>query len=148
VAFGASVNERDRLALLLDALVLALESGMSFELAVRQLASSAGPTAPLAAPVATDLALGLGRDAALQRLAAHGDEAARVAAMLNVAQRLGAPLAQVLALQAASLRLERRRWAEARARRLPILILFPMTLCILPALLILFLGPPLISFLQ
>jgi tight adherence protein C len=142
------VNERDRLALLLDALVLALESGMSFELAVRQLAASAGPAATLAAPIATDLALGLGRDAALQRLAAHGDDATRVAAMLSVAQRLGAPLAQVLAVQAASLRLERRRWAETRARRLPVLILFPMTLCVLPALLILFLGPPLLSFLR
>ena len=32
--------------------------------------------------------------------------------------------------------------------RLPVLILFPMTLCVLPALLILFLGPPLFSFLQ
>lgn len=142
------MSERDRLALLLDALVLALESGMSFEFAVCQLAASAGPAAPLAAPIATDLALGLGRDAALQRLAAHGEDAARVAAMLSVAQRLGAPLAQVLAVQAASLRLERRRWAETRARRLPVLILFPMTLCVLPALLILFLGPPLLSFLR
>ncbi len=138
----------DRLSLLLDALVLALEAGMSFEVAIDGIARSTGPAADLAAPIAVDLALGRGRAAALARFAEAGDHAARVAAMLLVAQRLGTPLARVLATQAGALRLERRRAAEARARRLPVLILFPMTLCVLPALLILFLGPPLLSFLR
>lgn len=138
----------DRLALLLDALVLAMESGMSFEQAVLGIAASRGPAASLAAPITIDLALGRGRAAALARFGATGPDAARVAAMLVLAQRLGAPLAQALAAHAESLRLERRRQAESRARRLPVLILFPMTLCILPALLILFLGPPVLSFLE
>ena len=142
------MNELDRLALLLDALVLSLESGMSFEVAVQGIASASGPAASLAAPIAADLALGRGRNAALARFAGYGDEAARVASMLVIAQRLGSPLARVLAVQAESLRMERRRAAESRARRLPVLILFPMTLCVLPALLILFLGPPVLSFLR
>ncbi len=142
------MNEADRLALFLDALVLALEAGLSFEMAVRGIAASAGPAAELAGPIATDLALGRGRDVALRRFGSAGGYVGRVAAMLVVAQRLGTPLAQVLSVHAESLRIERRRAAEGRARRLPILILFPMTLCILPALLILFLGPPVLSFIR
>jgi len=41
---------------------------------------------------------------------------------------------------------ERHR-AEAKARRLPILMTFPLTFCVLPALLLVFLGPPLLSML-
>jgi len=89
-----------------------------------------------------------GRSLALARFGAADPEAARVAEMLELAQRFGTPLAQALAVEAATLRAERRRAAEARARRLPVLILFPMTLCVLPALLILFLGPPVLSFLN
>lgn len=143
------MTDDDALALLLDALVLSLEAGMSFELAVRGIASGGGPAAPLAAGIAVDLALGRGHRAALARFGeSGGEERRRVAGMIVVAQRLGAPLAQALAVQADALRLERRRRAEARARRLPVLILFPLTLCVLPALLILFLGPPVLSFLR
>lgn len=142
------MSEGDRLALLLDALVLGMESGMSFEQAVLGIAASRGPAAALAAPIVADLALGRGRELALARFGSTSNDAARVAAMLVLAQRLGAPLAQALAVHAEALRVERRRAAEARARRLPVLILFPLTLCILPALLILFLGPPVLSFVQ
>lgn len=141
------MKDDEGLALLLDALVLALEAGMSFDGALVGIAGSGGPASELASALAADLALGRGRAAALARFGAErGEEAQRVAAMLLVAQRLGAPLAQALAVHAEALRLERRRRAEARARRLPVLILFPLTLCVLPALLVLFLGPPLLSF--
>jgi tight adherence protein C len=138
----------EALALFLDALVLALESGESLESAARAIAASGGPAARLAAPIVADLALGRGREGALARFGALHPDARRVAAMLGLAQRFGTPLAQALAVEAATLRAERRRAAETRARRLPVLILFPMSVCILPALLILFLGPPLLSFLN
>lgn len=138
--------KEEGLTLLLDALVLALEAGLSFEMALNGIAGGSGPAAPLAAGLAADLSLGRGRRSALARFGDDlGGDGLRVAGMVLVAQRLGAPLAQALAVQADALRLARRREAEARARRLPVLILFPLTLCILPALLILFLGPPLLS---
>jgi tight adherence protein C len=46
------------------------------------------------------------------------------------------------------LRATDRHRAEARARRLPVLMLFPLALCILPALLVVFLGPPLITLIR
>jgi tight adherence protein C len=64
---------------------------------------------------------------------------------VRAAARLGSPLSDLLVTQADSLRLVARRRAEARARRLPVLMLFPLTFCVLPALLIVFLGPPLLS---
>lgn len=139
---------RDRLALMADALVLSLEAGLGFEAALRAIAAGGGPAAPIASEIVADLSLGRGRERALARFGAHDADAERFAAMLALAQRFGTPLAQALAVQAASLRAERRRAAETRARRLPVLILFPLTLCVLPSLLILFLGPPLLSFLQ
>ena len=47
--------------------------------------------------------------------------------------------------QADALREAERRQAEAKARRLPVLMTFPLTFCVLPALLVVFLGPPLLS---
>jgi tight adherence protein C len=47
--------------------------------------------------------------------------------------------------QADALREAERRQAEAAARRLPVLLMFPLTFCLLPALLIVFLGPPLLE---
>ena len=46
-----------------------------------------------------------------------------------------------------ALREAERHRAEAKARRLPILMTFPLTFCVLPALLVVFLGPPLLSML-
>jgi len=62
--------------------------------------------------------------------------------------RFGSPLARLLVLQADAIRESERHAAEAHARRLPVLMLFPLSLCILPALLIVFLGPPLLSLLH
>jgi tight adherence protein C len=51
-------------------------------------------------------------------------------------------------IQADAIRATERHRAEASARRLPVLMLFPLALCILPALLLVFLGPPLVSLLR
>ena len=68
--------------------------------------------------------------------------------LVSAATRLGAPLAELLVAQADALRDAERRSAEAHARRLPVYMLFPLTFCVLPALLIVFLGPPLLSLLR
>ena len=62
--------------------------------------------------------------------------------------RVLSPLAHLLVLRADALRETERHRAEAKARRMPILMLFPLALCILPALLLVFLGPPLLSLLR
>ena len=53
--------------------------------------------------------------------------------MLVASERYGVPLTEGLDRVAREARLERRRRAEERARRLPVLLLFPLVLCVLPA---------------
>lgn len=53
--------------------------------------------------------------------------------VLVASERYGVPLGEGLDRVARDARLERRRRAEERARRLPVLLLFPLVLCVLPA---------------
>ncbi|MBI2323890.1 MAG: type II secretion system F family protein [Chloroflexi bacterium] len=138
------------LASLLDAVVVGLDSGMTFEQALRALVVRAPAVGrlPEARRLLADLALGQGARRAFGAFAASGPAEARVAALIASSTRFGAPLADLLVIQADALRDADRRRAEAAARRLPVLMLFPLTFCVLPALLIVFLGPPLLSLVQ
>jgi tight adherence protein C len=137
------------LATLLDAVIVGLEAGLTFELALAALVARAPTVArlPEARRLLADLALGRGAHAAFASFGSAGSTEARVAALVRAATRFGSPLANLLMTQADALRASDRRKAEAQARRLPILMLFPLALCVLPALLCVFLGPPLLSLL-
>ena len=137
------------LATLLDAVIVGLEAGLTFELALAALVTRAPVVArlPEARRLLADLALGRGASEAFTSFGSAGPTEARVAALVRAATRFGSPLANLLVTQADALRTSDRRRAEAQARRLPILMLFPLAVCVLPALLCVFLGPPLLSLL-
>jgi tight adherence protein C len=137
-------------ASLLDAVVVGLEAGMTFELALAALVGRAPHVArlPEARLLLADLALGRGAREAFAAFGASGPSEARVAALVRAATRFGSPLAELLVAQADALRASDRRRAEEQARRLPVLMLFPLAFCVLPALLCVFLGPPLLSLLD
>jgi Flp pilus assembly protein TadB len=142
-------SSRADLASLLDAVIVGLDAGLTFELALGSLVARAPMTArvPSARRLLADLALGRGATVAFAAFGATGATEARVAALVRSATRFGSPLAGLLITQADALRTSEKRRAEAQARRLPILMLFPLAFCILPALLCVFLGPPLLSLL-
>jgi Flp pilus assembly protein TadB len=137
------------LATFLDAVVVGLDAGLTFERALAALVERAPRFGrlPDARRLVADLALGRSLPDALRGFGSGGDDA-RVAALVVAATRFGAPLAELLVIQADALRTTERRRAEAAARRLPVLMLFPLSLTILPALLVVFLGPPLLSLLS
>jgi Flp pilus assembly protein TadB len=144
-----SVAPPPDLATFLDAVVVGLDAGLTFERALAGLLERV-PTlarAREARCLLADLSLGVPLPAALRSFALRPDEA-RVGALVAASVRFGSPLAHLLVLQADSLRASERHRAEAIARRLPILMLFPLALCILPALLLVFLGPPLLALLR
>jgi Flp pilus assembly protein TadB len=142
-------SDAPELASLLDAVVVGLDAGLSFELSLAALVARSPRVArlPEARRLLADLRLGRPPRAAFELFAASGPDEARIAALVESARRFGAPLADLLVAQADGLREAERHRAEAKARRLPILMTFPLTFCVLPALLVVFLGPPLLSML-
>jgi tight adherence protein C len=72
----------------------------------------------------------------------------RLARALELSQRLGSSLAQALHELAADLRAERRARAEEAARRAPVKMLFPLVLLVLPAFILLTVGPVLLATLR
>jgi tight adherence protein C len=132
---------------LLDAVIVGLDAGLTFELALAALVARAPALSRLreARLLLADLVLGRGPQAAFREFGRAGATEARVAALVASATRFGSPLVDLLVVQADALRAADRRRAEAQARRLPVLMLFPLAICVLPALLIVFLGPPLLS---
>ena len=137
------------LASLLDAVIVGLDSGMTFERSLAALVARAPAVGrlPEARRLLADLALGQGTTRAFASFALAGPAESRVASLIASSTRFGAPLSDLLVIQADALRDADRRRAEAAARRLPVVMLFPLTFCVLPALLIVFLGPPLLLLL-
>jgi len=131
----------------MDRLALVLEAGLGFEVALRRTAS--GYPGLLGAELQRtirQLDRGLSRSAALIELGERVpslDLTAFVAAVRQ-ADRLGTSLAKALRVQTGLLRARRRRRAQEASRRLPILIVFPLVFFFLPALLIIYLAPPLL----
>jgi len=60
------------------------------------------------------------------------------------ADRLGLPIGAVLREQANQMRLVRRQRASEQAQKVTVKILFPLLLCIFPALMIVVIGPGMI----
>lgn len=74
-----------------------------------------------------------------------GPAAAPVADAITAADRYGTPLGPVLDGLASDARDNRRRLAEARARRLPVRLSFPLVVCTLPSFVLLTIIPALLG---
>jgi tight adherence protein C len=131
----------------LDRLALGMDAGLGFEVALRRTAHDfRGLLGDDLRLLVRQLDRGHARGDALQALVQSTpseDLHAFVAAVLQ-SDRLGTSLARALRVQTALLRARRRRRAQEASRRLPILIIFPLVFFFLPALLIIYLAPPLL----
>ena len=67
---------------------------------------------------------------------------------LTQADALGIPVSDTLMMQANEMRLKRRQRAEEAAMKLPVKILAPTMACILPALMLVVLGPAVLQWLE
>jgi tight adherence protein C len=93
--------------------------------------------------VQREIELGLAPGEAFERFGTRCEleELRGLAAVLIQAERFGAGVAKSLRLHADTWRLERQQRAEERAHRAAVLILFPMLICIFPAIFIVTLAP-------
>jgi tight adherence protein C len=132
----------------LDMLTVCVEAGLGFDSAMAQVARNmTGPLAEEFARALQEMQIGLSRSQALRGMVARTTvpELRSFVSSLVQAAELGIPVARVLREQAAEMRVVRRQRAEERAQKVTVKIMFPVVLCLFPALLVIIIGPGVIS---
>jgi tight adherence protein C len=135
----------------IDLLTISVESGLAFDAALAQVArNSDGPLAEEFTRVLKEIQIGSSRSQALKALSERTDvEDLRIFLNSMVqAEKLGIPIADVLRVQASEMRIKRSQRTEEKAMQLPVKIIFPLLLCIMPAMFIVILGPAVINIQQ
>ena len=135
----------------LDLLSISVEAGLGFDAALSQVArNTTGPLAEEFFRVLQEMQIGTGRTAAMRALGERTtvpELRGFVTAMVQ-ADAFGVPIANVLRVQAAEMRIKRSQRAEEKAQKVPVKILFPLIFCILPALFIVVIGPAAITIIR
>jgi tight adherence protein C len=135
----------------LDLMTITVEAGLALEAAmVRAGRGGKGPLAEELTRTMQEMQAGVARVQALHNLAARCDVADLTAFSSAVAQaeRFGVPIARVLRVQSGELREKRRQRAEEAAMKLPTKVILPLALCILPAMMILVVGPSIVQIVR
>jgi tight adherence protein C len=135
----------------LDLMVVCVEAGLDLNAALQRVGREMGK---VEADLSEELAItnreirdGIPRDHALRNLGDRTgvNDLQSFAATLTQADRLGNSIAFSLRVFADSIRKQRRHRAEKLVARATIKLIFPLLLCIFPALLIVLLGPAIIE---
>lgn len=132
---------------LLDQMVVSVEAGLGFEAAMSRVAKQNEGALPHEIQrVLQDIRFGMSRRDAFQKLVkrTESQDLKQFVNALTQAERLGMPLADVLRVQAEEMRKKRRMRAEETALKIPVKLVFPLLLCILPALFVVIIGPAII----
>ena len=125
-------------------MTIAVEAGLGFESAMMRAAKNGtGPFAQELIRTLQDMQVGQSRTEAYLALADRTTvvELRRFLRAVIQADEYGIAVADVLRTQASEMRLKRRQRAEEKAMKIPVKVIFPLMLCILPALFIVLLGP-------
>ena len=128
----------------LDQMVICVAAGLGFEAALsRAAANGKGALAEELTRTVQDIAVGRPRREAYEALVrrAHVPDVQRFVGAVNQADAYGVSISDVLKVQAEEMRVKRRQRAEEAAMKVPVKVTFPLMVCILPALLIVVVGP-------
>src|SRR6478609_4296497 len=135
----------------LDMLTVCVEAGQGFDAAILQVARTVtGPIGGEFARVLSEIQIGRSRADAFASLGERttAPELKTFVSTLVQADRLGLPVGSVLREQTKEMRVIRRQRAEEKAQKVTVKILFPLLLCIFPALFIVIIGPGAITMVQ
>lgn len=136
----------------LDLLVVCVEAGVSLDAALvrtsRDLYGAHPDLAMEMAHVVRRVNAGMVREQALQSLHRRTgvEELRTLVSSMVQCERLGTSIARVLRVNAETLRLRRRQKAEKRAAQAALKMVIPLAFLILPALMMVVLGPAAIAF--
>lgn len=135
----------------IDQLTVTVRAGLSIDASILRVSQTVdGPLGEELRRVVQDMRIGVSRPDALKAFAARIDvpELNIFVRALVQADTLGVPISTTLMAQAEDMRERRRQRSEEMAMKLPVKILAPTVLCILPALLLVVLGPAVIQLMR
>jgi tight adherence protein C len=135
----------------MDMLTICVEAGLGFDAALAQVARhTVGPLAADLSRTIQEMQIGKSRTDALRSLAERttvGELRVFVSSLVQ-ASELGISVAGVLREQSKEMRMRRRQRAEEKAQKVPVKILFPLVVCLFPALFVIIIGPGAINIAQ
>lgn len=138
----------------LDLIVVCVEAGSSLDQAIMRASEELDIALPALAKelrtVTSEIRAGKPRLEAFQGLARRtGVEDVRaLVSMLTQTDRFGTSISQALRTHASTSRTKRRQLAEERAAKVGVKLVFPLALCLVPALYVVCLGPVVIRILR
>ena len=145
------VQMQKALADAIDLLTISVEAGLGFDAALQQVAQNTeGPLAGEFQRVLQEMQIGRSRSESLRALGDRTrlpDIRSFVSAMVQ-ADAFGIAIGQVLRVQSSEIRVKRRQAAEEKAAQIPVKIMIPVVLFILPCLLLIVMGPAVISMMK
>jgi tight adherence protein C len=135
----------------LDLLCVSVEAGLGFDAAMARITErSQGPLLEELSIVLHEMRIGESRVQALKNFSDRLDmaETTSFARSIIQAEQLGMSLARILRAQAQDSRNKRQMWAEEKAMKAPIKMLFPTVIFIFPAMFIVILGPAMLQLMK
>ena len=138
----------------LDLLVVSVEAGLGLDQAIQRVGQELAYAHPDLCDelrlINLELRAGKARSDALHNLATRTgvDDVASLVAMLVQTDKFGTSVAQSLRVHSDTLRTKRRQRAEEAAAKTGVKMVFPLVICIFPAVWIVTLGPAAIKFVQ
>jgi tight adherence protein C len=135
----------------MDLIIVCVESGLGLDAALARVSEEMHMISPILGEelhlINLELRAGSSRERALRNLALRTgvEDIDTLVAMLVQSDRFGTSVAQALRVHAENLRVKRRLRAEEAAAKIALKLLFPLIFFIFPSMLLVLLGPALIS---
>ena len=135
----------------LDLLHVTVEAGLSFDMSIYRTTSKLkGPLSDELLFTMNEMNKGRDRSEAFRDLVKRTqvEDLATFVTSIIQAEELGSNIGNVLRIQAETIRTAKRQRLETQAAKIPVKMTIPMTLCLLPAMLIVAVGPSIISIME
>jgi tight adherence protein C len=138
----------------LDLLVVSVEAGLGLDQAIQRVGQELAYAHPDLCDelrlINLELRAGKGRSEALHNLAERTgvEDVQSLVAMLVQTDKFGTSVAQSLRVHSETLRTKRRQRAEEAAAKTGVKMVFPLVICIFPAIWVVTIGPAAIKFVQ